>query len=228
MHKRSRYLFFTASLLEVIRNLFEWDFEHFTKPLIIITLLLYFITSGVKKGRVYWGVIIALVFSWFGDSLLMYETLNPIYFIGGLLSFLLAHITYAMVYSKARWKEATTPLLPSQKLRHGFTITLAGLALIYVLESGLGEMKIPVMVYATVLVIMTIMALFRFGFTSIKSFGLVFGGAITFMISDSLLAVNKFLDPFSNSGFWIMSTYCLAQYLIIEGMIQHLKNEKRA
>jgi uncharacterized membrane protein YhhN len=228
MHKQARYLFITVSLLEVVRNLFQFDYEHFSKPLIIITLLLYFITSGVKKSSVYWGVIIALVFSSMGDSLLMYEALNPMYFMGGLLSFLLAHITYAIVYSKARWKEATAPLLPSQKLRHGFTIIFAGLALIYVLAPVLGEMKIPVMIYATVLVIMTLMALFRFGFTSIKSFGLVFGGAITFMISDSLLAVNKFLDPFSNSGFWIMSTYCLAQYLIVEGIIQHLKNEKGA
>lgn len=96
------------------------------------------------------------------------------------------------------------------------------------MEPGLGEMKIPVMVYASVIVVMTITALLRYGYTSIQSFSLVFGGAIMFMISDSLLAVNKFLNPFAYAGFWIMATYCLAQFLIVKGIINHLNTKKGA
>ncbi|MFM8740122.1 MAG: lysoplasmalogenase family protein, partial [Cytophagales bacterium] len=59
------------------------------------------------------------------------------------------------------------------------------------------------------------------GQTSDKSFFLVMLGALLFMVSDSLLAVNKFLNPFEFSGIAIMATYCAAQYLIVEGLLQH-------
>jgi hypothetical protein len=44
------------------------------------------------------------------------------------------------------------------------------------------------------------------------------------MISDSLLAINKFYQPISLAGVWVMSTYIAAIYLIVKGVIAH--NEK--
>jgi hypothetical protein len=41
------------------------------------------------------------------------------------------------------------------------------------------------------------------------------------MISDSLLAINKFLQPVAGSAFLIMGSYITAQLLIIEGLIRH-------
>jgi len=41
------------------------------------------------------------------------------------------------------------------------------------------------------------------------------------MISDSLLAINKFMQPLPLSGLAIMLTYLLAQYLIVEGVLKH-------
>jgi uncharacterized membrane protein YhhN len=75
--------------------------------------------------------------------------------------------------------------------------------------------------YAAVLVTMVIVALFRYGRTTAASFGLVFGGAVLFMISDSLLAMNKFHAPIQQAGLLIMITYCVAQGLIAEGMLKH-------
>lgn len=77
------------------------------------------------------------------------------------------------------------------------------------------------MIYALVITIMALQALFRFGYTTNKSFALVFIGAILFMISDSLLAINKFLMPIQFASFYIISTYMVAQYLIVEGVIAH-------
>jgi len=42
-------------------------------------------------------------------------------------------------------------------------------------------------------------------------------GAILFIISDSLLAINKFYQPFENAGILIMFTYGVAQLLITLG-----------
>jgi uncharacterized membrane protein YhhN len=47
-------------------------------------------------------------------------------------------------------------------------------------------------------------------------------GAICFVISDSLLAINKFYTPFAGAGFFIMLTYCLAQYFILNGFIKSI------
>jgi hypothetical protein len=41
------------------------------------------------------------------------------------------------------------------------------------------------------------------------------------MISDSTIAINKFLQPIPQSGLLIMSTYMAAQWLIVEGLIRH-------
>ncbi len=221
LNKLFKYSFFVASMIEVLRNAMGWSFEHYSKPLIIFTLLLYYVTSGVKRGLIFYLIIMALIFSWLGDSLLMYQQTNSMYFIGGLSSFLLAHILYSISYFKLRWTEAVNPLLPTQKLRHSITLILVGVALVSILSPNLGDLRLPVTIYAAVLVFMTITALLRYGYTPIRSFSLVFGGAICFMISDSLLAINKFMEPLPYAGFWIILTYCLAQFMIVEGIINH-------
>jgi uncharacterized membrane protein YhhN len=46
-------------------------------------------------------------------------------------------------------------------------------------------------------------------------------GAFTFVVSDSLIAINKFVAPLTNANLLIMLTYCLAQIWIVIGTIQH-------
>jgi uncharacterized membrane protein YhhN len=72
---------------------------------------------------------------------------------------------------------------------------------------------------------MMINALLRYGKTSSQSFWLVFFGATLFFISDSILAVNKFLQTIDHAGALIMFTYCAAQFLIVHGLIKHPKSE---
>ncbi len=95
--------------------------------------------------------------------------------------------------------------------------------MVVVLYPTLGGLRMPVMLYALVITVMALQALFRFGYTSTKSFALIFCGAICFMISDSLLAINKFLQPVPMASLCIMATYILAQYLIVEGVLTHKK-----
>ena len=48
-------------------------------------------------------------------------------------------------------------------------------------------------------------------------------GALLFVISDSVLAINKFYHPFEIAGIIIMLTYGLAQFFIAEGAIQYIQ-----
>ena len=92
--------------------------------------------------------------------------------------------------------------------------------MVSLLMPHLGDLEIPVSIYATVI---SIMLLFAFnGLLVWERPGnlLVFLGAFFFVVSDSILAVNKFYTPIPKSSFFIMITYLLAQYLIVLGILK--------
>ena len=186
----------------------------------MITLMSYYLFSVSERNYFF---LIAMAFCWLGDVLLMFQG-DERFFIGGLVAFLSGHVLYVFSYRQMREPEGLG-LLGPQKIRFSFPIILAGTGLVVVLLPHLGELKIPVMIYALVLTIMVLQALFRFGFTSKRSFTLIFVGALFFMISDSALAINKFMHPLPMASLLIMSTYMTAQFLIVEGAIAHAKNK---
>jgi uncharacterized membrane protein YhhN len=187
-----------------------------SKPLIVISLLSYYLLSVNSRQNTF---IAALFFCWLGDVFLMIE--GERYFMLGLSAFLIGHMLYIASYRALRVKNISEGLLNTQKVRFSLPIILAGTGLVSILYSHLGALKIPVMIYALVLTVMVLQALFRFGFTSSKSFSLVFIGALFFMISDSLLAINKFMNPIPHASAIVMFTYILAQFLIVQGSIVH-------
>jgi uncharacterized membrane protein YhhN len=188
----------------------------------MITLGLHYWITQRDQGEVLSkSVVLAIIFSCAGDTLLMFQGKDGSFFIYGLGAFLVAHIFYILAYRQHQSSDTSNELQGLQKIRYAFPILLSGTGLVVILYSRLGGMKIPVLIYAIVLTGMVLAALFRFGKTSASSFALVFGGAILFMISDSLIAINKFLEPLSMAGMWIMVTYIAAQYLIVTGLLKH-------
>lgn len=187
------------------------------KPLIMISLVGYYLASSTREERSF-TVLLALFFSWTGDVLLMFT--GDLFFMLGLGGFLISHVFYVLAYRQHK-REGGEGFLGVQKVRYAFPIILAGTGLLVILYPSLGDLKLPVTAYALVLVVMTLMALFRFGHTHANSFWLVFAGAVLFMISDSALAINKFLQPFEYSGLVVMSTYMAAQFLIVRGLLHH-------
>jgi uncharacterized membrane protein YhhN len=218
MRKVSLIIFVLVVVAELIAVTYSMPLvQTIAKPLIMITLMSYYLFSVSERNYFF---MTALMFCWFGDVLLMFQG-DEIYFIGGLVAFLTGHVLYVFSYRQMRDPEGVERLLNTQKIRFSFPIILAGTGLVVVLLPHLGDLKIPVMIYALVLTIMVLQALFRFGFTSKRSFALIFIGAVFFMISDSLLAINKFLQPLPLASLLIMTTYMSAQFLIVEGAIDH-------
>jgi len=187
-----------------------------SKPLLMLLLGSYYFVASDKERSV--AITGALFFSLAGDVLL----LNDDYFIGGLVAFLIAHVFYILAYSQHQFfNDGQEGLRGIQRIRLAFPIVLAGTGLIVVLYPAIGDLRIPVMIYALVITLMVLKALFRYGRTNASSFTMVFSGAVLFMISDSMIAIDKFLDPFPAAHFWIMSTYIGAQFLIVEGLLRH-------
>jgi uncharacterized membrane protein YhhN len=227
MHKHKiLFLFFLIIVIaQLLSIVFGWPLIHqISKPLIVPLLMFYYVRERNRESQPKSQLLlIALFFSFLGDSLLMYTNKNEAYFMAGLVSFLLSHIGYIFVYRQHKLAEVSNELVGMQRLRFSFPIILAGTGLVVVLYPHLGDMLFPVAVYALVIVMMTLNALFRFGSTNSPSFWIVLAGALLFMLSDSILAINKFMNPFAGAGFIVMLTYITAQYLIVEGLIRHKK-----
>ncbi|MBS1682069.1 MAG: lysoplasmalogenase [Bacteroidetes bacterium] len=218
MNKSFRFLFVTVAVAEIIAQVFHWPTLHFiAKPMIVFSLLIYYWKS---TALVYRGFIGALFFCWLGDVFLLFDHLNEFYFMAGLGAFLVAHILLIILYNQLREVQGEG-LSGPQKMRASFPIVLMGTGLITILYPTLSALKIPVMVYALVLTIMVLQSIFRYGFTTTSSFWNVLIGALFFMASDSMLAINKFLHPFLYAGILIIVTYMAAVYFIVEGVLAH-------
>lgn len=192
----------------------------FTKPSLLISLIIFFLLHRKEvqsKARIW--MMLALHFSLAGDVLLMFQADDPLFFLLGLVAFLLGHVSYVIAFLRGREGK---PKLFDSKAKIGFyLLALAyGIGFFLYLEPHLGPMKIPVAVYELVILCMGVTALLRWGSTAKASFWLVFAGALCFMLSDSILAVNKFALPLPLSHLLIMSTYGIAQLLIVAGMLR--------
>jgi uncharacterized membrane protein YhhN len=91
---------------------------------------------------------------------------------------------------------------------------------VWFLYPHLGDLKIPVMVYAAVICTMLMCSLHIFFKVNPPANVYYLAGAALFVLSDSLLALNKFYQPFAFAGVMIMLTYCAAQYFIVQGFIK--------
>ena len=207
--------FFAIMLAYIMAGIWQNQLlQLFTKPLLIPLLMLWvWLNVAFTKTR---SLILAALFcSFAGDVFLLFEYKNPVLFIPGLVSFLLTHILYIVYFlSLPNGKKSLLKTLPYL----GLLVLAYGVALIYILFPSLGSLKIPVVIYAVVIMSMLLASLHIYYRVS-KGAGVLFiAGACFFVLSDSLLAFNKFHSPLA-FPFLIMLTYCTAQYFIVKGFI---------
>ena len=134
------------------------------------------------------------------------------YFVHALVAFLLAHVTYVVLFVRNRPR----PLRPSTgQLILAFVVLVYGLLMCSWLWTGLGRLAGPALAYAvaiTAMVLSTILAGFSRPFVWI--------GALLFLISDSLIATGRFMVTIPLIGLLIWPTYYLGQYGIAIGFLR--------
>ena len=211
-------IFFLIAVGELSSHLFNISILHFTcKPLLLVSLSIYFYVAVKDQYDKFAFLIqVGLFFSWVGDLLLMFEDRDPLFFILGLVAFLLTHLFYIFAFGLNKSGYVR------QRPYWAVLFVLLGGIMYYLLFPNLDVLAGPVLVYTSTIVLMVIFALNRKNNVSGISFRLVFFGAVIFMASDSLLAFNKFLTPIPYAGLFIMGTYIAAQYMIMKGSIVHL------
>jgi uncharacterized membrane protein YhhN len=199
-------------------NLKNEDLRLISKPLLVPVLSIFFITStkSFPGGLKNW-IVLALFFSWAGDVFLLFESKDPLFFLLGLSSFLLAHIFYIVFFHNIRRREYI----------YGNALLLLVAVLYYaslmdILGPHLGTMKLPVTVYGVVISFMVMLALHTL-FGKNKNAGVWMAiGAILFVLSDSILAFNKYYSPIAFADIFIMLTYGLAQLFIVVGAAKYI------
>jgi uncharacterized membrane protein YhhN len=185
---------------------------------LIMPLLIVFFLISIKGGYKIddWLLFFALLFAWAGDVLLQLDPTREIFFLEGLGSFLVTQVLYSIVFFRA---PGEFDFLKAKRYLILIVILFGGLT-IYTIMPSLGNLLIPVTIYAIVITGMVFAALSRYGKVSDKSYLLVFIGAFLFLISDSLIAFNKFKQAFPHAGIIIMAVYIVAQFLIVLGYLK--------
>jgi uncharacterized membrane protein YhhN len=174
------------------------------KPLTIGLIIgLAWLTGAGEPDRYFHLVLAGLLFSAAGDIFLM---LPRDRFVPGLVSFLIAHLLYIAAFS------APAGVLAAPLLALPYLLG-AGL-LLAVLLPKTGKLALPVIVYAAALAAMGWQAASRWDALQDSASFYAMIGAILFMASDSVLAINRFARPFRAAETILLTTYFAAQTLI--------------
>jgi uncharacterized membrane protein YhhN len=209
-------LFVIISLLDFIGLVTDKHYLRlFFKPLILPSLLLLYTLASSQKNKWYIG---ALIFSFLGDTFLLFA--GQLYFMLGLGAFLLAHLCFIKVVIKKMGKTTTNNVLLS------FIIFFAFLfGLLFVLKGHLGNMQIPVIVYGLVITSFGALSFANYQQHKSKAALILLMGALVFISSDAMLALNKFYISNEYLNLMVMLSYIVAQYLIFRAMVFKGKGE---
>jgi len=150
--------------------------------------------------------LLALSFSFLGDVFLLDK--NDM-FLQGIGAFLVTQILFVYILSKELTKTSL-----KQKLVAVLPFVIYYFALITILKQNLGELLIPVMIYGSVISLFGITAFLTYLQRRDRLSLVLFIGALLFILSDSLIALQNFHQPNEFFPSIIMITYILAQYYI--------------
>lgn len=205
----------------IFADLFELQWMYYiTKPIVLWIVFLYFKNSTIAIAGQMKRVLMmaAFFFCAIGDLVLMFSHKDDLFFIGGLVAFLLGHLFFTATFIR----EITT-VKPLQQ--HWMQLAFATLVVVYGAEFfilnrfSFGNLMIPVLVYCIAITAMGVSATMRDSSVNKNAYLKVVTGAVFFIISDSLLATNKFIQSFDLAGPLILGTYFIAQYLILIGVL---------
>ncbi|MBR0374561.1 MAG: lysoplasmalogenase [Mogibacterium sp.] len=184
-----------------------------SKPFILLLLLAYYCLSA---EQIAWMVVLALLFSWIGDVLLIPPGVK--WFTAGGISFMVSHfffiLSYAALTDFSKVNGALTVILPVLFIIATF-ITFKYLRPF--LPKGLFY---PMLLYLLINGGMNCFAWFRSMSTAGVAAILTAIGALLFYVSDTSLFFVRFnKNSRLKTHFLVMLTYSIGEFLIVQGLI---------
>ena len=170
------------------------------------------VTARRPRSRLVRVVLLALGFSWLGDTLPSVFA-GDARFLAMVGLFLCAQLTYAVAF----W-----PYRHGSVLRRPSVIAyLAAFGVLLALcAPGAGGLLVPVVCYGLCLTLVAVLATGVHPLTAV-------GGAL-FFVSDGLIALDAFADWYAPPvpGFWVMTTYVAGQTLIAAGVLRRAHTDR--
>lgn len=232
MHNKSKAIlicYIIIGALQVTGILLKIPLLHQSLKVLLMPVLAFYLWNckeGNSKNNLFILSSLALTLSYAGDIILMIPGNNPLFFIGGLVSFLVAHLFYTKLFT------TLSPL--SKNFIKKNPIWIIGILLFltaflsYLVPKIDASLKIPVIVYALIICTMLFCTLNLKERIGIGPHKMIVAGAILFVMSDSILAINKFDPTFQGMTFMhalVMITYISAQGFIIHGIKESYRKE---
>ena len=166
------------------------------KPIPVLVMLAILKRTNYYSKFIFVGLVLSMV----GDILLVY---SDSLFVHGLAAFVLAHVAYIIAFFKRSKRLVLVP----------FVFLMAyGVAMYWLLYPELGTMAHPVLLYIMVILTMTWRAFAQGNFNKNAIYAVA--GSILFVLSDSIIAFNKFYVEIQHASYLIMLTYWAAQSLL--------------
>lgn len=185
-----------------------------TTKIILVPLLMIHLLINQSLRVLGYLPLIALLFSWIGDILLLGD--DPSFFLSGMIAFVMTHVCYSFTFLKIK---QVTP-----KDRSYFIFLLLGLLLFsllvfFYLKDDLGSYLLPILLYMVFISLMASLAIHTRANVKIQTLSLYtfIPGALLFVLSDALLAINMFKMQHIVIEVLVMLTYGLAQFFITRG-----------
>lgn len=204
-------LIFLSAVVAIFLDYQGSSWFYFLKPITTILVILLPVLRKGENNKFRNTLIAALCFCVIGDILL----LKSDFFVYGLGTFLIGHLLFSkgFIYLEGFQKNIAIALV----------LLLVGIGIYIWLYKDLGVLKYPVAAYVLVILFMVWQGVSLYLDNKKTSYALIALGALLFMFSDALIAINKFKNPFELSGMLILSTYWLAITLIANGSSMHSK-----
>jgi uncharacterized membrane protein YhhN len=180
----------------------KWNLIYVFRPLTMVLILIVAQLGSAGPAPFKLRVMLGLAVCLAGDIFMM---LKAKMFVEGLVSFLLGHLFYISAF--------LTVMTPRVDFGTVLPLFIFGAAMMTILFPHLGKMKVPVAVYILVITVMGGLAIQRYVDAGGAAAFRAFAAAVLFIVSDSLLAVNRFVRPVPMAQAGILSTYFAAQIL---------------
>lgn len=185
-----------------------------TTKIILVPLLMIHLLINQSLRVLGYLPLIALLFSWIGDILLLGD--DPSFFLSGMIAFVMTHVCYSFTFLKIK---QVTPKDRSYFIFPFLGLLLFSLLVFFYLKDDLGSYLLPILLYMVFISLMASLAIHTRANVKIQTLSLYtfIPGALLFVLSDALLAINMFKMQHIVIEVLVMLTYGLAQFFITRG-----------
>ncbi len=205
------YIVSSLLFLSLLIPFHPYPFSFVLKSIPMLSLFII-VMSNVKSTQ---GILFSLgIVSCMGGDITL-DINRTRFFMPGLIFFLIGHLFYIAVFLRAFKYD-------KKSILYAIPIIIVSAVLSVLFSSIPQTQRIPVLVYLCVITIMTILS----AFTSFRS-RLVFWGAVMFMVSDIIIAINKFFYPIPNSTLYNIGIYFVAQFVLAVSFVDTYRKKNQ-